>query len=82
MEHTKFLRMDGIHITPVRFDDLTLGDMFISTNYDTGIGIKIPNGFYEGYEYNCVDLECGELYYIPKDTQVGMYTQVCIRKDE
>ena len=79
LEHTKVYERNGINMTAVYFGDLNIGDMFVSKTYDTAFGMKIPNGFYEGYDYNCVDLECGELYYIPENTKVGVYTQLCIK---
>lgn len=61
------------------FIELENGDMFCSTQYDTLYGMKISRIFNEGRWYNCLDLECGELYYIPEHEKVCIYTQLCMK---
>lgn len=43
------------------------------------VGMKISRIFNEERWYNCLDLECGELYYIPEHEKVCIYTQLCIK---
>lgn len=76
LEHTKFLQHR------LAFRDLEVGDMFCSEKSDTLIGIKISNVFHEGRDYNCIDLECGEVWYIPEHEEVAVYTQLCIKNNK
>lgn len=79
-EHTNLLKWTGGFVTvATEFLDLEYGDMFCLIEYDISFGMKIPLILYEGRYYNCVDLECGELDYIPKDKKVSVYTQLCIK---
>ena len=80
LEYTKLLqRAGGFVAVEKEFLDLEYGDMFRLVDYDISFGMKVPLTFHEGRYYNCVDLECGELDYVPEDKYVGVYTQLCIK---
>lgn len=82
-EHTKLLkRTAGFVAVEKEFLDLEYGDMFRLVDYDISFGMKIPLTFHEGRYYNCVDLEYGELGYIPEHESVCIYTQLCIKTDK
>lgn len=82
-EYTKLLkRTAGFVAVTKEFLDLEYGDMFCLVEYDISFGMKIPLTFHEGRYYNCVDLECGELGYIPECENVCIYTQLCIKTNE
>lgn len=77
-EHTNLLkRTEGF--VAKEFLDLEYGDMFCIVDCDISFGMKIPLISHAGRFYNCVDLECGELDYIPEYEQVSVYTQLCIK---
>lgn len=77
-EHTNLLkRTEGF--VEKEFLDLGYGDMFCIVDYDISFGMKTPLIVGLGVCYNCVDLECGELDYIPEHEKVNVYTQLCIK---
>ena len=77
-EHTNLLkRTEGF--VAKEFLDLEYGDMFCFVDYDVPFGMKISLIVGLGCCYNCVDLECGELDYIPEHEKVNVYTQLCIK---
>lgn len=79
-EYTNLLkRTEGFVVVTKEFLDLEYGDMFCFVGYDISFGMKIPLIVRLGGCYNCVDLECGELDYIPEHEQVSVYTQLCIK---
>lgn len=77
-EHTNLLKRTEGFVTK-EFLDLEHGDMFCFVDYDISFGMKIFLTFHEGRWYNCVDLECGELDYVPEHEKVSVYTQLCIK---
>lgn len=80
-KHTNLLkRAEGF--VAKEFLDLEYGNMFCIVDYDISFGMKIPLTFHEGRCYNCIDLECGELGYVPEYESVCIYTQLCIKTNE